>query len=33
MIFIPGAITGVCITLTVLRPWRPKVTIKAKSER
>ena len=28
-----GIITGVCLTLTVLRPWRAKVTIEAETDR
>lgn len=33
LIFIPGVITGVSLTLTVLRPWRAKVAIKAETDR
>lgn len=33
MIFTPGVITGVCITLIVLRPWRSKVTVEAETDR
>jgi hypothetical protein len=33
LIFVPGVITGVCSTLTVMRPWRPKVVIEAETDR
>lgn len=29
MIFTPGVITGAALTVAVLRPWRPKVTVEA----
>lgn len=33
MIFVPGVITGAAITLTILRPWRTKITIEAEETR
>jgi hypothetical protein len=33
VVFVPGMLTGASITLTVLRPWRPKVTLEAETDR
>lgn len=31
-LFVPGVITGIALTLTVLRPWRAKVSVKAETD-